>query len=168
MQANRLLTMRIYSMRHKYLDPRAPEFYRSVFSRINALPGVDATGVIGSVFKGEASGTNRLIIEGVDNARADEVPQLTSDTVSAGFFRAAGVPLLVGREFGAEDTAESPPVALINQALAARFGPENSVGRRFQIGSSRGVRPWLTVVGVVGNIRQLGLERFRCLHSTSR
>ena len=160
MQTNRLLSMRIYSMRLKRLDPRAPEFYRSVFSRINALPGVEAAGVISAFIKEEAAGTTRLIIEGVDNPRPDEVPQLTSDTVSAGFFRAVGVPLLAGREFGAEDTAESPPVALVNQALAARFGTGNSIGRRFQIGSSRGVRPWLTVVGVVGNIRQLGLERF--------
>jgi hypothetical protein len=120
---------------------------------------VEAAGVISGIFKEEASGANRLTIEGGDGPLEEELPQLTSDTVSSGFFRAAGVPLLAGRYFADQDRPQSPPVAIVNRALAARFGPGNAVGKRLQFGTLRAGRPWLTVVGVVGNIRQLGLER---------
>jgi predicted permease len=159
MRTDCLLSMRVYSMRLKRNDPRAPEFYRSVLARVEAVPTVDAAGVISGIFKEEASGANRLTIEGGDGPLEEELPQLTSDTVSSGFFRAAGVPLLAGRYFTDQDSPQSPPVAIINRALAARFGPGSAVGRRLQFGTLRAGRPSLTVVGVVGNIRQLGLER---------
>jgi len=159
MQAGRLLSMRLYSMRLKSRDARAPEFYRSVLARVEAVPAVEAAGIIGGIFKEESSGANRLTIEGGDGPREEEVPQLTSDTVSPGFFGVAGVPLLSGRYFTDQDGPESQPVAIINRALAARFGPGSAVGRRLQLGAPRAGRPWLTVVGVVGNIRQLGLEK---------
>jgi len=159
MRTDRLLSMRVYSMRLKRNDPRAPEFYRSILERVEALPSVEAAGLISGIFKEEASGANRLSIEGAERPLEEEVPQLTSDTVSSGFFRAAGVPLLAGRYFTDQDSPASVPVAIINRALAARFGPGSAVGRRLKFGSLRADRPWLTVVGVVGNIRQLGLEK---------
>jgi predicted permease len=146
-------------MRLKRNDPRAPEFYRSVLARVEAVPAVVAAGVISGIFKEEASGANLLSIEGGDDPLQEELPRLTSDTISSGFFRAAGVPLLAGRYFSDQDSPESPPVAIINRALAARFGRGTAVGRRLQFGPLHAGRPWLTVVGVVGNIRQLGLER---------
>src|SRR5215470_10856218 len=146
-------------MRLKRNDPRAPEFYRSILERVEALPSVEAAGVISGIFKEEASGANRLSIEGADHPPEETVPQLTSDTVSTGFFRAAGVPLLSGRYFTEQDGRESAPVTIINHALAARLGPGSPLGRRLQFSPARADRPWLTVVGVVGNIRQLGLER---------
>jgi putative ABC transport system permease protein len=68
--------------------------------------------------------------------------------------------LLGGRFFSAEDGPDSPPVAIVNEAMARRVWPgRNPVGRRFKVGPPEVERPWFTVVGVVGDMRRQGLER---------
>ncbi|MCB1035373.1 MAG: FtsX-like permease family protein, partial [Acidobacteria bacterium] len=75
--------------------------------------------------------------------------------VSPGFFRTAGIPLLAGRDFSAEDHGEAPLVVVVNDALRRRYWPgEEAVGRSILAQGSR-----LEVVGVVGDVRQVGLER---------
>jgi hypothetical protein len=75
------------------------------------------------------------------------------------YFRTLGVPVKKGREFTREDRLGSPGVVVINEALSQRYGPnEDPIGRRIRIGSS-GVADWLTVVGVVGNVRHWGLAQ---------
>jgi len=71
--------------------------------------------------------------------------------------RTIGVPLGEGRYLDRHDTADAPPVPLVNQAMKRKFWPnESALGKRFRFGDSR---PWVTIIGVVGNIRQSGLEK---------
>ena len=70
-----------------------------------------------------------------------------------------GIPLLAGREFTARDTAEAPKVAIVSERIVREYfpgGPGEALGRRVRLGD-RG--EWLTVVGVVADIRQMGLDR---------
>jgi predicted permease len=72
------------------------------------------------------------------------------------YFGAMGIPLLEGRPFTREDGPGAVPVAIVNRALAERlFGRESPLGRRVRMS---GGESWLTIVGVVGNIRHEGLE----------
>jgi hypothetical protein len=74
-----------------------------------------------------------------------------------GYFPALGVPLVRGRLFDARDGVGAPLAVVINQKMAATHWPnENPVGRRVRIGAG-GANPWFTIVGVVGNVRQMGL-----------
>jgi len=87
--------------------------------------------------------------------------QVTGDPITPGFFEAAGVRLLSGRMFTAEDFDSGPlRTAIINRTMARRFWPEqDAVGKRMQFGPVDKPAPWITVIGVVEDMRRLGLER---------
>ena len=77
--------------------------------------------------------------------------------VTEDYLRTIGIPLREGRYLDSRDTAESAPVVLINEAMKRKFWPsEDAIGKRLRFGSSS---PWVTIVGVVGDIRQSGLEQ---------
>jgi putative ABC transport system permease protein len=72
------------------------------------------------------------------------------------YFRTMGIPLIAGRFFTAADTDKSQPVVLIDQKMADRFWPKgDAVGKRIR---QRNDEPWLTIVGVVGVVKQYGLD----------
>ncbi len=76
--------------------------------------------------------------------------------VSPGYFRTMGIPLRRGRVFDPHDDEHSPSVVIINEAMAQRFWPgEDPLGKRIALGQGP---PWLTIVGVVGNVKQYALE----------
>jgi predicted permease len=76
--------------------------------------------------------------------------------VSAGYHRTMGIPLRQGRTFDTRDGAGAPPVVLVNDAFVRQFlGTEAPVGRRMRLGSDE---PWMTIVGVVGDVKQMGLD----------
>ena len=125
---------------------------REMMDRIATLPGVQAVGAIGSF---EPRNPDVAIIaEGQPPLRAP----LASERVTAGFFQAMSVPLRKGRHFTEEDRRAN--VAIINETMAKTFWPqEDPIGRRFKRGASESTSPWMTVVGVVGDMRRRGLER---------
>jgi predicted permease len=85
--------------------------------------------------------------------------RLRMDEVSERLFATLGTPLLRGRFFSAEDGPDSPPVAIVNDAMARHLWPgRDPVGSRFKFGPQDSSRPWFTVVGVVGDMRRQGLE----------
>ena len=125
---------------------------REMIDRIATLPGVQAVGAIGSF---EPRNPDIAITaEGQPSLRAP----LASERVTAGFFQAMSVPLRKGRHFTEEDRRAN--VAIINETMAKTFWPqEDPIGRRFKRGASESTSPWMTVVGVVGDMRRRGLER---------
>jgi putative ABC transport system permease protein len=77
--------------------------------------------------------------------------------VSRDYFRAVGMRLVAGRYFDARDTRDSQPVAIVNEASAREFWPgRNPLGRRFRIDEPD--QPWLTVVGIVADVKQMGVD----------
>jgi predicted permease len=135
-------------------DERLRQFYSQLLERLKQLPGVEAVG-----------GANVLPLTGrsrdetflVDNNPARR-GQANYRIVSAGYFGALGVPLLRGRSFDSRDTVNAPHVAMINQALAARYWPnEDPLGRTLRFGRIGGSDRPLQIVGVVGNVRDIEL-----------
>jgi predicted permease len=137
----------------------APEqiqrFFLAVQQRIEALPGIDAAAFTSSPEFGVTSASN-VTLEGQapsKNGTAGVWPQIC--TISPGFFRAAGIPLLAGREFSRSDLSANQPVTIITQAFAAYFWPrQNPLGKHLRC---CGISGWASVVGVVGDVRQEGL-----------
>jgi putative ABC transport system permease protein len=79
--------------------------------------------------------------------------------VSADYLKAMNIPLRQGRYFDARDNAKSLPVAMVNETMARQYWPgENVVGRRFKMGGPDDNGPWLEIVGVVGDVRQMGID----------
>jgi predicted permease len=135
-------------------------FYQQARERIAGLPGVEAAGFTDEIL---VSGTPEGIItvEGrpADDGAAPRIP-LRRDAITDGFFQTLRVPLRQGRFFNQQDTQTSFPVAIVNETLARRFWPNgDALGKRFKLGAAQSSNPWLTVVGVVGDMRRQNLER---------
>jgi putative ABC transport system permease protein len=153
----RVLSMQLSTTAFKTPAQRSG-FYNGVLEQIESLPGVESVGIIGDLFIG---GNPERIVTAEGNARSvTERMRFRSDEASAGFFKAVGTALRRGRFFSAADGPDSPPVAIINDAMARRLWPGlDPVGKRFKAGAADSAAPWYTVVGVVGDMRRQGLEQ---------
>jgi len=138
--------------------PQMLAYYDELFKRIEALPGVQAVGAATRLPLMPRNGvTSTLTIEGRP-VPAAELPEIEFRRASTNYFRAMGIPLLKGRYFTAQDTPQVPPVAIITESAARRFWPnENPVDQHIKTFSSPNA-PWLTIVGVVGDVRHFGLD----------
>jgi putative ABC transport system permease protein len=139
-----------------------------VFDRLletlSARPEFEAVsvGFPGPLHGGSAHGS--FNIEGRTPDRG-EAPSANLGAVSGGYFATMGIPVLSGRTFANTDTSEAagghglaaPPVAIVNAALARRYWPGQSpIGKRVRFDDGD---PWTTIVGLVGDARQLGLDK---------
>jgi putative ABC transport system permease protein len=155
-RAERILSVQLSTPASMVTGQRT-SFYNRVLEQIESLPGVESAGIIENFFVG-GNPEQMLTTEGSAGTVSEHL-RFRSDEVSEGFFKALRTPLLRGRFFSAADGPESPRVAIINEAMASRLWPgRDSVGRRFKFGSGDSDSVWFTVVGVVGNMRRLGLE----------
>jgi predicted permease len=140
-----------------YLRQQSIE-YEALMERIRALPGVEAAGGISVLPLGNAMrSASRFVVEGqpvpADGAR----PVAETRSVSPGYFSAMHIPLRQGRLLDAHDYASQNIV--VSQAFADRFWPGGAaVGKRINFCSLAPDPCWTTVVGVVGNVHQYGLE----------
>ncbi len=135
-------------------------FYQQVSERIAALPGVEAAGLTEEILiSGNPGGLITIERASPDNSEPARIP-FRRDVISEGFFQTLRVPLRTGRFFTAQDNQGAVPVTIINETMARRFWPgEGALGKRFKLGLARETNPWLTVVGVVGDMRRQSLER---------
>ncbi len=134
---------------------RIQAFARGVLDRIQYLPGVTSASVINSAPFGMMFIRDEFEIEGQPKPTLDA----GRPKIDAGYFKTMGIPLLAGREFTAQDTATAPKVAIVSERIVHDYfpgGPGEALGRRVRLGD-RG--EWRTVVGVVADIRQMGLDQ---------
>src|ERR1051325_3822030 len=141
-------------------DERNRAFFDGLLDRLTAAPEVRAAGIIDPLPYGEGGWQAGITLEGVAEEEPGQNPMVDAAVVSGGTFHALGIPVLQGRTFTAADGPGSPPVVIVNRALADRYWPGlPAVGRRLPLGPAAATgEPWMTVVGVVGDVR-LELER---------
>ncbi len=135
-------------------DADVTGFYDRLLDRLRRIPGVQDAGAVRALPLSGSIGDWNFDIEG----RPSNQRSITADwqVATPGYFRAAGIPLVSGRTFGSTDDQRAPGAAIIDRAMAERFWPgENPLGQRIRIHShrDRDKDPWLTIVGVVGNVR---------------
>jgi predicted permease len=151
-----LLTMNISVSGSKYRETQQRmAFFQQALDRIASVPGVQgAAAVISLPFSGSSS--RYFQIEGRPPQPPGQGYNANVNAASSDYFRTMGIPLIRGREFNERDVMNSPEVVIINQQMAQQFWPdeEDPIGKRMAIGNDR----WKTVVGIVGNVRQAGLE----------
>jgi predicted permease len=134
-------------------------FFQQVLERINHLPGVIAAGCTTWLPLTNWGGAPAIIIEGHPAPRPGQAIIPNARMISDKYVQAIGMKLIEGRTFDARDGANTQPVALINQTAATKFWPgENPIGTRFKHDDS-GPQPWITIVGIVGDVRQAGLDQ---------
>jgi putative ABC transport system permease protein len=146
--------------RYQTYEARA-NFYEDVLRRVEAIPGVAAAGYTTFLPLTNRGGTSGFVVEDAPRPAPGQEPDANHRVVSPGYFRAVGMRLVAGRYFDARDTRDSQPVAMLNQASAREFWPgQNPLGRRFRLDeeNQEDKQPWLTVVGIVADVKQMGVD----------
>jgi len=138
--------------------PRARQFFRDMLSQLVSLPGVLAAGATmappGSIDSSGGYFIDRL----PPNPDWTQTPDVVLSIVAPGTFAALGIPVKTGRDFSESDTPQRPLVAVVNEALVRKSFPrQNPLGRK--IFCSFDTLEGMTIIGVVGDVRQLGPER---------
>jgi putative ABC transport system permease protein len=157
--ADHVLVMRTPLPRQKYeaFAPRVA-FYDQVLSRVESLPGVEAAGYTTWVPLTNYGGASGIQVEGR--------PELDSKVlipnvriISRDYIRTLQIKLVKGRLIESRDGTGTPAVALINETMARNIWPgEDPIGKHFKTGDYTDKTPWISVVGVVGDVHQAGLD----------
>jgi len=136
-------------------SPRDAAFYTQLLQRVKALPGIEDAGLMNNVPAGEFwMAGEEFVIEGRPARRLGEGPRAITTLIDPDFFHTMGIPLLKGRFFTKQDSREAPGVAIIGQSLAHRYFPgEDPIGKRLRPSGMELKAPWLSIVGVVGDVR---------------
>lgn len=150
-----ILTMQVAADDPKYKDNKATvNFYREIEERVSHLPGVRSEGVVSTLPLTGAVGWGGINVEGYMPPPGQEL-QVDIRTASTDYFRTMGIPLIEGRFFSQNDTAEMPLVVIIDEKFAQRFWPhDNPIGKHLWFDPKKA----FTIVGVVGVVKQYGLE----------
>jgi putative ABC transport system permease protein len=153
-----LVTVQIAFSSPRYVEPgRRAAFVRDLVPRLEALPGVEGVALANDLPLEGRDTTIYPAIEGRPGVGSEELILTGLHAVNPGYFRAMQIPLLRGRGFEDGDAGGAPRVALINRTAAERFWPaEDPLGRRLRQSDSES-EPWLTVIGVAGDVKHDGL-----------
>lgn len=159
---DRVLTARVDLASPRYLlRQRKIEFYQSVLEKLRAAHSVTSAAVATSIPLNGDGGPNSAVfrIENHPAASRDQEPQTSQMAVSPDFFKTLSIPLLEGRLLDSTDRFGAPGTIVVNETFRRRFFPgETPLGHRIAIGETD--KPvWLEIVGVVGDVRQNGLDR---------
>jgi putative ABC transport system permease protein len=160
----RLLTFQLSLPQAQYPQTsKVRAFYDQLVQRLEALPGVRAAGLAISLPPNLLHVTDNFMVEGQVLPPNQSAPVGPVVMVSDAFFTALGVPLVRGRVFDERDEEKAPTVVIVNDALAKKyFAGVDPIGRRFKIGGPErpiaATNPWMTVVGVVGDVKYSGLD----------
>jgi putative ABC transport system permease protein len=159
-----VLTMQVSLPESDYGDGvRRVAFYRQLFERFKAVPGVAASGMVNNLPMGGVDINGQFAITG---RPPEQFGYASYRVVSPDYFRALQIPLLRGRYFTEQDNESAEPVALISQSVAETiFRGEDPLGKRV-LSVNDGSRDefnqpekWPKIIGVVGDVKQYGLER---------
>jgi predicted permease len=148
-RASNLLVVSMRLRASPYTDStHTRALYAEIERRLRTLPGVDAAAVttLPPFFTGSSTGS--FEVEGRPQSRDSQYPVAHRRVTSPDFFATAGVPIIAGRAYSADDRGDRPPVIVVSRALAQREWPdETAIGKRIRVNGA-----WRTIVGVAGDI----------------
>lgn len=134
-------------------------FNSELLRKLQQLPGVQAVGITSSLPDSGQESSNAFVPEGYVPLKGEGLNLAWASQVMGNYFRAAGIPLLRGRDFTDADRADSPLVIIVNRKLAAHFWPgQDPIGKRLKIGVPESQTPWMTIVGEIGDIKQTSAD----------
>jgi putative ABC transport system permease protein len=161
LDAANVLTMRISLPAARYPErTEIVSFYSRFTERVAALPGVRDAGAGSGLPLAVSSGDWSFDIEGRPRINTRRPGAADWYVVTPGYFEALNIQLVRGRLPAESDAEQAPPVVLVNEATArALFPSTDPIGKRVRLSQTTGAeQPWRTIVGVVGDVRQRGLD----------
>jgi predicted permease len=155
-----ILTAELTMTGRKYGDKQAViSIYRQLMDGFEHLPGVTSAGGVTSLPLSEMFAWGPILIEGRIPPPGENFINADQRIVSGHYFQTMEIPLRQGRLFNDEDAETKPGVTIIDDLMAQQFWPnENPIGKRIRFKDSGPDSPWITVVGVVGRVKQYTLD----------
>jgi len=130
-------------------------FNQRLIERLRRLPGVEAAGIVSLLPSTGNNSNSAFVTEGYVPAKGEPMSLAFPEQILGDYLRAAGIPLLRGRDFTEADNARSPLVIIVSRGLADHFWPgQDPIGKRMRMGFAETPTPWITVVGEVGDVKQ--------------
>ncbi|MCL7972137.1 MAG: ABC transporter permease, partial [marine benthic group bacterium] len=153
-----IFTARLNLPQSDYEDAAArTAFYREFLQRLQVTPGVEAA-TLSDGLPARGNGMRVFEIEGGEYPTERDYPSAREGIVTPGYFATFETPILDGRAFEFSDTKDNLPVALVNQSFAREFFEgDEPLGKRFRIRQGDDVYDWMTVVGVVPDLKMEGI-----------
>jgi hypothetical protein len=156
--AQNVLGMRLSVAGTSYKGDRREIFYRELLERVRRLPGVTSASIADNLPLSGGIGWGGITIEGYQPSAGQEMIQSDARVAGVGYFETMMIPLIKGRLFDEHDTDKSSQVVIIDEKMARNYWPNsNPIGGRIKFGSES-ENPWMTIVGVVGAVKQYDLE----------
>jgi predicted permease len=139
--------------------PKQTQFRRELLTRLNSLPGVQAAMVSDIPLGGNYVG-HRFVIDGRPPVAVGGEPRVQTLSVMGNYFQVMEIPLRAGREFTPLDREGQPLVAIVNEEIVREFFlHEDPIGVRICWAGDEGPPRWMTVIGVVGDVKHSGLNQ---------
>ena len=157
---NNVLTLNLTMAGGKYADSKvALETYRQLWNRLEAIPGATSAGGVSVIPLGSVWAWGPITVEGRTPPAGENFLNADERTVGGHYFEAMEIPLLRGRLFDEHDIVGAPRVIVADEYMAAQLWPgQDPIGKRVRSGGLDSTSPWLTVVGVVGRVKQYTLD----------
>ena len=134
-------------------------YFDQFWERVRGLPGVESVGGVSVLPLTGGISWGSVTIEGYDPAAGQNMIQADQRIATTGYFEAMKVPLIKGRFFSDQDTAQSMPVVIVDENMSRTYWPNgDAVGKRLKRGGAASKAPWMTVVGVVASVKQYALD----------
>jgi putative ABC transport system permease protein len=131
---------------------------RSLVQRVRAVPGVVAATLSNDLPLDGSAGAVFYTAEGQPPVTAQNVPRAYIHTVSPDFFATLGIPLAQGRTFADNELTQQATAIVVSDQVVKRFWPgQDAIGKRLKLGAAGSNNPWLSIVGVVGDVKYRGL-----------
>jgi predicted permease len=160
--ASNVLTLELTMSGRRYNDaPTVLETYKQLWPRLAQLPGVVATGGVSALPLSQMFAWGPITVEGRTPAPGENFINVDQRIVGGDYFRAMEIPLLKGRLFTEQDTRTTQRVIVIDDRMAAEiWANEDPIGKRIRTGGmdANPNAPWMTVIGVVGRVKQYTLD----------
>jgi MacB-like periplasmic core domain len=154
--ANNVILMPIELRIQGYSQARAHLFYDQLIERVEAIPSVESVALAGSGPLGWTWKSD-VVVEAREPSPEEPKVVVDSNIVNPRYFRLLKIPIVRGREFTSQDQEGTPPVAIINEAMANRFWPgEDPTTKRLRLPKLFGPSPFIQVVGVVKDTERRG------------
>jgi putative ABC transport system permease protein len=156
-----VLTAGVYAYGERYRGKPDVElgYYEQAMQRLRATPGIEGAAMVSTLPMANFD-RSALHIQDRPLANESEAPSPDRYSVSSDYFSVMRIPLKRGRVFTSEDRMGAPGVALISESCArVVFAGEDPIGKHIQLGGRHDDRPWLTIVGIVGDVRQYALDQ---------
>jgi len=139
----------------QYVGARREALYRQIVDQVKAVPGVQSASMVNHPPMAVDVWGFPFSVEGQPLPRPGETPNGVFRVAGPGYFQTMNIPLLQGRDFTGRDTLGAPEVVIVNEKLAKTYWPNgDAVGKRLTLDDPRKNPLWLTVVGVIRNVKQ--------------